>query len=548
MPDAARMRRNGPRPPPGTRSFERQRTGFTMTGLWRSAKHILALLRIGVLLARHDALFPLEWLAFGAIFVRLTRFFLPPRAEVAGLRPGVRIALALQRLGPSYIKLGQALSTRSDLIGEEMAADLSSLQDRLPPFPGVEAIAVIEAELGQPIDKLFSTFDAQPVAAASVAQVHFATTTEGLDVAVKVLRPGVAAAFARDLDLLLWLAERIEQWRPEWQRVHPIEIVRRLHESVEFEMDLRLEAAAAAELAENFKDDPWFRVPRIDWSRTAKRILVTERIRAIQIGDKDAILATGLEPRMLVGRAAAAFFAMVFRDGFFHADLHPGNLFVSEDGVLIAVDFGIMGRLDRKHRYYLADMLLGFLTGDYRKVAQVHFDAGFVPPTESVDAFTQACRSIGEPLLERPLEQISVARLLSQLFQITRQFRMETQPQLLMLQKTMVLAEGLGRQLDPTVNMWELARPLIEEWMALNRSAPARAMIGAADLLAGLERLPSLLSDVEHTLKQLAHGGLPIHPDTVKLLQGPQGRGPLFWPLWIAALALAGMALASWLR
>jgi ubiquinone biosynthesis protein len=519
-----------------------------MIQLWRSAKHILALVRIGVLLARHDALFPLEWLAFGAVFVRLTRFFLPPWAEVVGLRPGVRIALALQRLGPSYIKLGQALSTRSDLIGEAMAADLSSLQDRLPPFPGAEAIAVIEAELGQPLDQLFTAFDAQPVAAASVAQVHFATTTEGVDVAVKVLRPGVAAAFARDLDLLLWLAERIEHWRPEWQRVHPIEIVRRLHESVEFEMDLRLEAAAAAELAENFKDDPWFRVPRIDWSRTAKRMLVTERIRAIQIGDKEAILAAGLEPRMLVGRAAAAFFAMVFRDGFFHADLHPGNLFVSEDGILIAVDFGIMGRLDRKHRYYLADMLLGFLTGDYRKVAQVHFDAGFVPATESVDAFTQACRSIGEPLLERPLEQISVARLLSQLFQITQQFRMETQPQLLMLQKTMVLAEGLGRQLDPTVNMWELARPLIEEWMALNRSAPARAMIGAADLLAGLERLPSLLSDVERTLKQLAHGGLPIHPDTVKFLQGPQGRGPLFWPLWIAALALAGMALASWLR
>ncbi len=519
-----------------------------MTGLWRSAKHILALLRIGVLLARHDALFPLEWLAFGAGFVRLTRFFLPPRAEVAGLRPGVRIALALQRLGPSYIKLGQALSTRSDLIGEAMAADLSTLQDRLPPFPSAQAIAVIEEELGQKIDQLFSAFDAQPVAAASVAQVHFATTTEGLDVAVKVLRPGVAAAFARDLDLLLWLAERIEAWRPEWQRVHPIEIVRRLHESVEFEMDLRLEASAAAELAENFKDDPWFRVPRIDWSRTAKRMLVTERIRGIQIGDKDAILAAGLEPRMLVGRAAAAFFAMVFRDGFFHADLHPGNLFVNEEGILIAVDFGIMGRLDRKHRYYLADMLLGFLTGDYRKVAQVHFDAGFVPPSESVDAFTQACRSIGEPLLERPLEQISVARLLSQLFQITRQFKMETQPQLLMLQKTMVLAEGLGRQLDPTVNMWELARPLIEEWMALNRSAPARAMIGAADLLAGLERLPSLLSDVERTLKQLAHGGLPIHPDTVKLLQGPQGRGPLFWPLWIAALALAGMAAASWLR
>src|ERR1700761_6344334 len=280
-------------------------------------------------------------------------------------------------------------------------------------------------------------------------------------------------------------------------------------------MDLRLEAAAAAELAENFKDDPWFRVPRIDWSRTGKRMLVTERIRGIQIGDKDAILAAGLEPRMLVGRAAAAFFAMVFRDGFFHADLHPGNLFVNEEGILIAVDFGIMGRLDRKHRYYLADMLLGFLTGNYRQVAQVHFDAGFVPASESVDAFTQACRSIGEPLLERPLEQISVARLLSQLFQITRQFRMETQPQLLMLQKTMVLAEGLGRQLDPTVNMWALARPMIEDWMRFNRSAPARALVTASELLAGVEKLPAMLGDAERALRQLAEGGIRLHPDTM---------------------------------
>jgi ubiquinone biosynthesis protein len=429
-----------------------------------------------------------------------------------------------------------------------MAADLSSLQDKLPPFPGTQAIAVIEAELGQKIDQLFAHFDAQAIAAASVAQVHFATTSEGLDVAVKVLRPGVAEAFDRDLDLLMWLAERIEGWRPEWQRVHPIEIVRRLRQSVEFEMDLRLEAAAAAELAENFAGDEGFRVPRIDWSRTAKRMLTTERIRGFSIGDKEAIRAAGIEPRDLVGKAAAAFFAMVFRDGFFHADLHPGNLFVAADGAIVAVDFGIMGRLDRKHRYYLADMLLGFLTGNYRQVAQVHFDAGFVPASESVEAFTQACRSIGEPLLERPLEQISVAKLLSQLFQITGQFKMETQPQLLMLQKTMVLAEGLGRQLDPTVNMWELARPLIEEWMALNRSAPARAMLGAADLLGSLERLPVLLGDVERTLKQLAHGGLPLHPDTVRVLQGPQGRGPLFWPLWIAALALAALALAQWLR
>ena len=520
-----------------------------MIALWRGTFHVVTMLRIGVLLARHDALFPLEWLTFGRFFVRLTRFFLPPRAEVIGLRPGVRIALALQRLGPSYIKLGQALSTRSDLIGEEMAADLSSLQDKLPPFPGAEAVAVIEAELALPLDRLFTHFDQQAIAAASVAQVHFATTIEGQEVAVKVLRPGVAAAFARDLDLLMWLAERIEQWRPDWQRVHPIEIVIRLRQSVEFEMDLRLEAAAAAELAENFAGDPWFRVPRIDWSRTGKRLLTTERIQGIPIGDRDAIIAAGIEPRDLVGKAAAAFFAMVFRDGFFHADLHPGNLFVAEDGAIIAVDFGIMGRLDRKHRHYLADMLLGFLSGNYRKVAEVHFDAGFVPATESVEAFTQACRSIGEPLLERPLEQISVAKLLSQLFQITEQFKMETQPQLLMLQKTMVLAEGLGRQLDPTVNMWELARPLIEEWMVMNRSAPARAMLGVADLLGSLERLPALLGDVERTLKLLAHGGLPLHPETVKFLQGPQtGRFRLIWPLWLGAVALAAMALRQWLH
>jgi ubiquinone biosynthesis protein len=519
-----------------------------IAGLWRGARHLATLLRIGVLLARHDALFPLEWLPFGAGFVKLTRWLLPPRAEIAAERPGVRVAMALQRLGPSYIKLGQALSTRSDLIGEEMAADLSSLQDRLTPFPGPQAVAVIEEELGRPIAQLFSDFEPVPVAAASVAQVHFATTAEGQAVAVKVLRPGVAEAFARDLDLLLWMAELIERWRPDWQRVHPIEIVRRLHESVEFEMDLRLEASAAAELAENFAGDENFRVPRIDWSRTSRRMLTTERIRGLSINDKEGILAAGIEPRDLVGKAAAAFFAMVFRDGFFHADLHPGNLFVLADGTIAAVDFGIMGRLDRKHRYYLADMLLGFLTGNYRKVAQVHFDAGFVPASESVEAFTQACRSIGEPLLERPLEQISVARLLSQLFRITQQFKMETQPQLLMLQKTMVLAEGLGRQLDPTVNMWELARPLIEEWMVLNRSPPARAVLGAAALMEGLERLPGLLGDVETTLKRLARGGLPLDPETIRTLQGAQNGVSLVWPLWIAALALAALALAQWFR
>jgi ubiquinone biosynthesis protein len=518
-----------------------------MTGLLRGVRHIVALVRIGVLLARHDALFALNRVPLGAGFVRLTRLVLRVRPEVRGLRPGQRLALALQRLGPSFIKLGQALSTRSDLIGEEMAGDLSTLQDRLPPFPAAEAIAVIEAELGMPLAEVFASFDQTAIAAASVAQVHFATTTDGQEVAVKVLRPGVAEAFVRDLDLLLWIAERIERWQPELRRLRPIEVVGRLRESVEFELDLRLEAAAAAELAENFHGDEGFRIPRVDWSRTAKRMLTTEWVKGVPIGDREALLAAGHDLRDIVGKAAAAFFAMVFRDGFFHADLHPGNLFVGADGAIVAVDFGIMGRLDRKNRYYLADMLLGFLTGNFRQVAQVHFDAGFVPATESVDAFTQACRSIGEPLLERPLEQISVARLLSQLFQITRQFKMETQPQLLMLQKTMVLAEGLGRQLDPTVNMWELARPLIEDWIRLNRSPPARAILTSIEVLGSLERLPALLSDLERTLGQLAHGGLPIHPDSLKVLIGTRGSNrSLLWPLWVAALALGALAYSHW--
>ncbi len=500
-----------------------------------------------MLLARHDCLFPLERVPFGRGFIRLTRLLLGVRAELVGKRRGQRLALALQKLGPSFIKLGQALSTRSDLIGEEMAADLSHLQDRLPPFPGAAAVAVIEAELGRPISEIFQHFDTEAIAAASVAQVHFATTSEGGEVAVKILRPGVAEAFARDLDLLLWMAEQIDQHLPTMRRLRPIEVVARLRESVEFEMDLRLEASAAAELAENFRGDEGFRVPRVDWSRTAQQMLTTERIHGIPIGDREALVAAGHDPRDLVGKASASFFAMVFRDGFFHADLHPGNLFVAEDGAIVAVDFGIMGRIDRKHRYYLADMLLGFLTGNYRQVAQVHFDAGFVPPTELVEAFTQACRSIGEPLLERPLEQISVARLLSQLFQVTRQFKMEAQPQLLMLQKTMVLAEGLGRQLDPTVNMWELARPLIEDWMRLHRSPPARAVQTAGALLAALERLPNLLGDLERTLGQLAHGGLPLHPDAISGLVGARnGRISLILPLWIAALALAALAFAAW--
>ena len=515
-----------------------------MSSFLRALRHLAALQRILFILARQDALFALRRLAMGSAVIVVMHVLAPPRREVRGLREGQRLALAFQRLGPTFIKLGQALSTRADLVGEEMAADLSELQDRLPPFPIEQARAVIEAELGQKLEQLFASFDPLPVAAASVAQVHFALTPEGREVAVKVLRPGVDVDFARDLDLMQWLAEIALKLHPPLGRLKPVEVVGQIRESVKIELDLRLEAAAASELADNFADEPDFRIPGVDWARTSKRVLSTERMHGIPVDEHARIIAAGHDPRDIMEKAARAFFIMIFRDGFFHADLHPGNLFVGEDGSIIAVDFGIMGRLDRKHRNYLADILLAFINGDYRKVAEVHFDAGFVPAGESVTGFTQACRAIGEPLLEKPLEQISVARLLAQLFEVTRQFNMQTQPQLFMLQKTLVLAEGLGRLMDPSVNMWALARPLIEDWMRVNRSPPARAIEAAAALLHGMERLPALAYEAERVLHNLRHEGIRLHDESVRgMSYARSGFLVLAIPLWVAAVALVYMAL-----
>ncbi|MGH6990064.1 MAG: 2-polyprenylphenol 6-hydroxylase, partial [Stellaceae bacterium] len=415
-----------------------------MMGALRAGRHLARLLSIAVILARYDAAFPLARVQGAGWLVFVFRLFRRRDAALRALRPGQRLALALNRMGPSFIKLGQALSTRVDLIGEEMAADLSHLQDRLPPFPSEAARRMIERELGQPIAVLYAHFDDEPVAAASIAQVHFARTTEGEEVAVKVLRPGIAQAMARDIELFQWLAQLGERWQPSLRRLKPVAVVGMLAETVRIELDLRMEASAAAELRDNFADDDKFRVPRIDWARTGRHVLTLERVGGIRVDDRAALLAAGFDPRELLARAAASFFYQVFRDGFFHADMHPGNLFIDDSGALVVVDFGIMGRLDRTTRFYLADMLVGFLNGDYRRVAEVHFEAGYVPSEQSLDAFAQAARAIGEPIFGRPLQEISLGRLLAQLFQVTEQFAMETQPQLLLLQKTIVLVEGMG--------------------------------------------------------------------------------------------------------
>jgi ubiquinone biosynthesis protein len=509
----------------------------------RFVRNSFRLITMARTLARHDALFPLDLVPGGKVLAMLARLT-APFSGGSTLPQGRRLARALEELGPAFIKLGQTLATRADLIGDDVAADLSSLQDRLPPFPASIAKRLISTQLGAPFDALFVEFDEIPVAAASIAQVHFAKTLDGREVAIKVLRPDIAVRFARDLDLFYWVAEIVEWTQPRLRRLKPIETIKTLEDSVKLEMDFRFEASAASEFRENFKDDPTYYIPEIDWERTAQHVLTMERVKGVRIDNVDALDQMGINRTELLAKAAAAFFQQVFRDGFFHADMHPGNLFVDETGRVSVVDFGIMGRVDRQTRLYLAEMLLGFLTRDYRRVAEIHFEAGYVPRNQSLENFQQVCRSIGEPILGKELADISVGRLLGQLFQVTETFGMETQPQLLMLQKTMIVAEGLSRILSPNENMWNLSRPLIEEWMRDNLGPEAKIAEATRQAGAMLRRLPGVIEAAERASGVLTEQGLKLHPDTVAAMRGRGGKGggsilKNGVLLWVAIIALA---------
>lgn len=502
--------------------------------------HLARLATIARVLARHDAMIFTDIHPAVAFAARCAKKIWRPAPEVKNLRLGQRLALALAHLGPTFIKFGQALSTRADLLGEEVAADLSELQDRLPPFPFAEAKRQIETDFGRPLSELFASFEETPVAAASIAQVHFAVTTENQDVAVKVLRPNVGEAFRRDIALLYWLAEQAVRAAPKLQRLKPREVVATFENTVRLEMDFRFEAAAAQEIAENFAGDAHFKVPAVDWQRTSEHVLTLERVAGLRVDDRDAVEAAGLDPIAVVQTAAEAFFKMVFRHGFFHADMHPGNLFVTPEGVVIAMDFGIMGRIDKATQRTLGEMLLGFLTRDYKKVAEVHVQAGFVPAHKSVDEFAQACRSIAEPILGKPISEISLARLLGQLFRITETFEMQTQPQLLLLQKSMLVAEGVGRGLAPETNMWELARPMIEGWMRDQLGPEAQVATAAESALATLAKVPRIIDRMDAATAELQTHGLKLHPDTAKAMRG-EGSG---WPRWLP-WAVAGVLLVA---
>ena len=501
----------------------------------------LRLLRVARILARHDALFLLDQLDIAPIARRLAR--LVSRRNAKG-RPGERLARALQAAGPSFIKLGQALSTRSDLLGEELCEDLSSLQDALPPFSGAEARRAIEEEFERTVDELFEAFDDVPVAAASIAQVHFAVTRDGREVAVKVLRPGIEGRFRDDLNLFRWVAGLVEARAPAYRRFRPVAAIETLAETVAMEMDLRFEAAAAAELGDNFADDPDFHVPTVDWSLTGHRVLTTERINGLPIDDREGLIEAGYDPARILEIAARSFFSQAFRDGFFHADLHPGNMFVTPEGVVAVVDFGIMGRLDFETRRTLGEMLLGFLTRDYRRVAEVHFEAGWVPAHKSVDAFTQACRAIAEPIFDKPQNEISIGRLLGLLFHVAQTFEMEVQPQLLLLQKTMLVAEGTARQIEPDANMWLMARPLIEDWMRAELGPEARLRRAAANVGDVVQRLPRVLDQIERASTALADGKITLDDATLEALRRGKGGGLVRWLSFAIALAVGALLAA----
>jgi ubiquinone biosynthesis protein len=476
--------------------------------------------------------------------VRVARLIERPSSRAAEMR----LSTALSRLGPSYVKLGQFLATRPDVVGPAFAKDLERLQDQMPPFPQAQAEAVISTAFGKPVHAVFTNFG-PAVAAASIAQVHRAEvmTAEGLKpVAVKVLRPGVEPRLHADLRAFMYLARHAEQFSAEARRLRLVEVVDTLRRSVTVEMDFRLEAAALSEMAENTKDDPEFRVPAVDWDRTTKDVLTLEWIDATPLSDRARLVAKGFDLPQLGRAVLQTFLRHALRDGYFHADMHPGNLFVDDERRLIAVDFGIMGRLGVKERLYLAEILHGFITRNYHRTAEVHFEAGYVPAIHSVESFAQAIRAIGEPIHNRTAEDISMARLLTLLFEVTGLFDMRTRPELLLLQKTMVVVEGVARSLDPKLDMWSTAGPVVREWMTrylgpvgkLEAAAEGAGEIGrlAADLPKLLIRGASLLEHFHHR----AHGGVTLSSETIAELTRAEARGNRWGVLaqWAIALLL----------
>jgi ubiquinone biosynthesis protein len=462
--------------------------------LTTSVTHLWRLLKWGRTLARHGALRGIEEDPLTPPPVRrLARI-----ARIGAPSPPTpNYAAALVEIGPAAIKLGQALSTRPDLVGEKAAENLSQLQDDLPPAPFTKIKQTIEGSFGAPLESLFSEFDERPVGAASIAQVHRAVTTEGREVAVKVLRPGIEEEFAKALETYEWAAAHVERYGGEAERLRPRLVVAHFRQWTARELDLQREAASASELRENMVAEPGYYIPEIDWRRTARRVLTLEWLDGIKLNDRDALIAAGQDCDALAAILVRAFLRQAVIDGFFHADLHHGNLFALPDGRIAAIDFGIMGRIDRRARMWLAEILYGLITGNYRRVAEIHFEAQYVPEHHNVQEFATALRAAGEPIRGLPVKDISVGRMLESLFSITRDFDMPTQPHLLLLQKTMVMNEGVATALDPDINMWETAEPFLREWMRSELGPEAYYADRLIELVRAFKKIPELINRID---------------------------------------------------
>jgi ubiquinone biosynthesis protein len=441
---------------------------------------------------------------------------------------------ALTALGPAYIKFGQILSTRPDIVGDELALQLKYLQDKLPPFSSKIAQTIIESELGQPIAAIFSEFS-EPVAAASIAQVHRARLVEtGEDVAVKVLRPGIARAFRKDIDAFYLMARTIEIIAPSARRLRPTDVITHFDSVVQGELDLRLESSAAAEFAANTAKDPGFVVPRPVWSLSGRQVMTMGWAEGTNMADNAALDAAGHDRRALGNRVLTLFLNHALRDGYFHADMHQGNLKVAANGDIIALDFGIMGRLDDYTRRVYAEIIFGFIRKDYRRVAEVHFEAGYVPADRDIDEFSRALRAVGEPIFGMDASRISMARLLAYLFEVTERFGMETRTELILLQRTMVVVEGVARSLDPNINIWDVARPVVEDYVAKN--------VGPRALLRDLAKTARVLARFGPKLPAMIEGHLIRIGNKTPV---PQRQSWGSGPIWLG-LGLAVGGLASW--
>ncbi len=476
----------------------------------------------------------------GQLALRLARLI-----ERPGAKSGPRLSRALERLGPAYLKLGQFLATRPDVVGVVLARDLEALQDRLPPFSQAEAEAVITASLERPLTEAFASFG-PAVAAASIAQVHRGEVWRGgtrQQVAVKVLRPNVAARFRRDLADFFFVAHKAEAYSAEARRLRLVEVINTMSRSVAMEMDLRLEAAALSEMAENTRDDPDFRVPAVDWDRTTHNVLTMEWVDGIALSDHAGLERAQVDLPDLGRKVIQSFLRHALRDGFFHADMHPGNLFLDIEGRLVAVDFGIMGRLGLKERRFLAEILLGFITRDYRRVAEVHFEAGYVPSHHSVENFAQAIRAIGEPIHNRTAEEISMAKLLTLLLEVTGLFDMRTRPELILLQKTMVVVEGVARSFNPKLDIWKIADPVVREWIGRNLGPIGRVqsvVSGTGSLARVVADLPEIAARSVVVLEQLetmTREGLRLSAESIAAMgrtEAKMSRGRTL-ALWVIA-------------